>query len=138
MATLFVYLTLFILGGFLLYASLYAAAGSAVDSIQDSQQFNSIIMIPVILSIIIMMSVFNDVNSPIAVWASIIPFTSPVVMIARIPFGIPTWEIVLSLVILYATFLATTYVASKIFRVGIFMHGKRNSWRDLWLWIKER
>lgn len=138
MATLFVYLTLFILGGFLLYASLYAAAGSAVDSIQDSQQFNSIIMIPVILSIIIMMSVFNDVNSPIAVWASIIPFTAPVVMIARIPFGIPTWEIVLSLVILYATFLATTYVASKIFRVGIFMHGKRNSWRDLWLWIKER
>jgi ABC-2 type transport system permease protein len=138
MATLFVYLTLFILGGFLLYASLYAAAGSAVDSIQDRQQFNSIIMIPVILSIIIMMSVFNDVNSPIAVWASIIPFTSPVVMIARIPFGIPTWEIVLSLVILYATFLATTYVASKIFRVGIFMHGKRNSWRDLWLWIKER
>ena len=82
MATLFVYLTLFILGGFLLYASLYAAAGSAVDSIQDSQQFNSIIMIPVILSIIIMMSVFNDVNSPIAVWASIIPFTAPVVMIA--------------------------------------------------------
>lgn len=138
MATLFVYLTLFILGGFLLYASLYAAAGSAVDSIQDSQQFNSIIMIPVILSIIIMMSVFNDVNSPIAVWASIIPFTAPVVMIARIPFGIPTWEIVLSLVILYATFLATTYIASKIFRVGIFMHGKRNSWRDLWLWIKER
>ena len=138
MATLFVYLTLFILGGFLLYASLYAAAGSAVDSIQDSQQFNSIIMIPVILSIIIMMSVFNDVNSPIAVWASIIPFTAPVVMIARIPFGIPTWEIVLSLAILYATFLATTYVASKIFRVGIFMHGKRNSWRDLWLWIKER
>ena len=138
LASLFVYLTLFILGGFLLYASLYAAAGSAVDSIQDSQQFNSIIMIPIILAIIIMMSVFNDPNSPIAFWSSMIPFTSPIVMIARIPLGIATWEIVLSVVILYASFVATTFIASKIFRVGIFMHGKRNSWRDLWLWIKEK
>lgn len=138
LASLFVYLTLFILGGFLLYASLYAAAGSAVDSIQDSQQFNSIIMIPIILAIIIMMSVFNDPNSPIAFWSSMIPFTSPIVMIARIPLGIATWEIVLSVVILYASFVATTFIASKIFRVGIFMHGKRNSWRDLWLWIREK
>ena len=138
LASLFVYLTLFILGGFLLYASLYAAAGSAVDSIQDSQQFNSIIMIPIILAIIIMMSVFNDPNSPIAFWSSMIPFTSPIVMIARIPLGIASWEIVLSVVILYASFVATTFIASKIFRVGIFMHGKRNSWRDLWLWIREK
>ena len=138
LASLFVYLTLFILGGFLLYASLYAAAGSAVDSIQDSQQFNPIIMIPIILAIIIMMSVFNDPNSPIAFWSSMIPFTSPIVMIARIPLGIATWEIVLSVVILYASFVATTFIASKIFRVGIFMHGKRNSWRDLWLWIREK
>ena len=138
LASLFVYLTLFILGGFLLYASLYAAAGSAVDSIQDSQQFNSIIMIPIILAIIIMMSVFNDPNSPIAFWSSMIPFTSPIVMIARIPLGIATWEIVLSVVILYASFVATTFIASKIFRVGIFMHGKRNTWRDLWVWIREK
>lgn len=137
-ATLFAYLTLFILGGFLLYASLYAAAGSAVDSIQDSQQFNSVIMLPIILSIIIMMSVFNDPNSPIAFWTSMIPFTSPIVMIARIPFGIPTWEIIVALGILYASFIITTFIAAKIFRVGIFMHGKRNSWRDLWIWIREK
>ena len=136
LASLFVYLTLFILGGFLLYASLYAAAGSAVDSIQDSQQFNSIIMIPIILAIIIMMSVFNDPNSPIAFWSSMIPFTSPIVMIARIPLGIATWEIVLSVVILYASFVVTTFIASKIFRVGIFMHGKKPSFKDLYRWLK--
>ncbi|MBO5855816.1 MAG: ABC transporter permease [Alistipes sp.] len=138
LASLFACLVLFILGGFLLYASLYAAAGSAVDSIQDSQQFNSIIMIPIIISIIIMMSVFNDPNSSIAFWSSMIPFTSPIVMIARVPFGIPVWEIIVSLIVLYLTFIATTYLASKIFRVGIFMHGKRNTWRDLWVWIREK
>ncbi|MBR4963961.1 MAG: ABC transporter permease, partial [Alistipes sp.] len=85
---------------------------------------------------IMMMSVFNDPNAPIAFWASIIPLTSPIVMMARIPFGIPTWEIILSLVLLYAAFIATTWLASKIFRVGIFMHGKRPSWRELWQWVK--
>ena len=136
MAMLFAYVALFILGGFLLYASLYAASGSAVDSVQDGQQFNTIIMLPIILSIIIMMSVFNDPNSPRAFWASMIPFTSPIVMIARIPFGIPTWEIVVSLVALYLSFVFTTWLAAKIFRVGIFMHGKRPSWRELWQWVK--
>ena len=67
-----------------------------------------------------------------------IPFTSPIVMIARVPFGIPVWEIIVSLIVLYLTFIATTYLASKIFRVGIFMHGKRNTWRDLWVWIREK
>ncbi|MBP3547358.1 MAG: ABC transporter permease [Alistipes sp.] len=137
-ATLFAYVTLFILGGFLLYASLYAASGSAVDSVQDGQQFNTIIMLPIILSIIVMMSVFNDPNSPMAFWASMIPFTSPIVMIARIPFGIATWEIIVSLVALYLTFVFTTWLAAKIFRVGIFMHGKRPSWRELGQWIREK
>ncbi len=135
-ATLFLWLLLFILGGFLLYASLYAAIGSAVDSLQDSQQFNTVIMMPIILSIIVMMSVFNDPNSPLVFWASMIPFTSPIVMIARIPFGIPVWEIIVSLVVLYATFVVTTWLAAKIYRVGIFMHGKRPSWRELWQWAK--
>ena len=135
-AQLLAYLVLFILGGFLLYASLYAASGSAVDSVQDGQQFNSIIMMPIILAIIIMMSVFNDPNSPIAFWASMIPFTSPIVMIARIPFGIPTWEIVVSLVVLYLSFVLTTWLAAKIYRIGIFMHGKRPSWRELGEWLK--
>ena len=135
-ATLFTYLALFILGGFLLYASLYAAAGSAVDSVQDGQQFNTIIMMPIILSMIVMMSVFNDPNSPIAFWASMIPFTSPIVMIARIPFGIPTWEIVVSLVVLYLSFIVTTWLSAKIYRIGIFMHGKRPSWRELGRWLR--
>ena len=133
---LFAYLALFILGGFLLYASLYAAAGSAVDSVQDGQQFNTIIMMPIILAMIVMMSVFNDPNSPIAFWASMIPFTSPVVMIARIPFGIPTWEVVVSLVVLYLSFIITTYLSAKIYRIGIFMHGKRPSWGELGRWIR--
>lgn len=136
-AMLFTYLLLFILGGFLLYASLYAAAGSAVDSVQDGQQFNTVIMLPIILSIIVMTSVFNDPNSSLVFWGSMIPFTSPVVMVARIPFGIPTWEIATSLLILYATFILTTWMAAKIYRVGIFMHGKRPSWGDLWRWIRQ-
>jgi ABC-2 type transport system permease protein len=137
-AQLFVYLALFILGGFLLYASLYAAAGSAVDSVQDGQQFNTIIMMPIILSIFVMMSVFNDPNSPLAFWASMIPFTSPIVMIARIPFGITAWEIVVSLVVLYVTFVVVTWLAARIFRIGIFMHGKRPSWHELWQWLRTK
>lgn len=136
-AMLFTYLLLFILGGFLLYASLYAAAGSAVDSVQDGQQFNTVIMLPIILSMIVMTSVFSDPNSSLVFWGSMIPFTSPVVMVARIPFGIPTWEIVTSLLILYATFILTTWMAAKIYRVGIFLHGKRPSWGDLWRWIRQ-
>ena len=135
---LFAYLALFILGGFLLYASLYAAAGSAVDSVQDGQQFNTIIMMPIILAMIVMMSVFNDPNSPIAFWASMIPFTSPVVMIARIPFGIPTWEVVVSLVVLYLSFVLTTWLSAKIYRIGIFMHGKRPSWGELAKWLRTK
>lgn len=134
--SLFVWLLLFVVGGFLMYAALYAAAGSAVDSVQEGQQYNTIIMMPIILSIIIMMTIFNDPNSPVAFWASIIPFTSPIVMIARVPFSIPTWEIILSLVLLYATFILLTWLAGRIFRVGIFMHGKKPSWRELWNWLK--
>ena len=137
-AMLFGCLLLFVVGGFLLYAALYAAAGSAVDSVQEGQQYNTIIMMPIILSIIVMMSVFNDPNSPLAFWASMIPFTSPIVMIARIPFGIPAWEIVVSLVVLYITFIFVTWLAARIFRIGIFMHGKRPSWHELWMWLKTK
>lgn len=137
-AMLLVYLVLYLLGGFLLYASLYAAAGSAVDSVQDGQQFNTIILMPIILAMIVMVSVFNDPNSTMAVCFSMVPFTSPIVMIARIPFGIPAWQIVASLVILYATFAATTWVAAKIYRIGIFTHGKRASWQELWKWLRTK
>lgn len=137
-AEILAYMLLFMLGGFLLYASLYAASGSAVDSVQDGQQFNTIIMMPIILSIIVMMSVFNDPNSPIAFWSSIFPFTAPIVMIARIPFDIPLWEIILSLVLLYTTFIVTAWCAAKIYRVGVFQHGKRPSWRELWQWLRTK
>ena len=136
LAMLFGCLLLFVVGGFLLYAALYAAAGSAVDSVQEGQQYNTIIMMPIILSIFVMMSVFNDPNSPLAFWASMIPLTSPIVMIARIPFGIPVWEIVVSLVVLYITFIVVTWLAARIFRIGIFMHGKRPSWHELWQWVR--
>ena len=135
---LFGLLLLFMFGGFLLYAAMYAAAGSAVDSVQEGQQYNTIIMMPLILSVIVMMSVFNDPNSPLAFWASMIPFTSPIVMIARVPFGIPTWEIVVSLLVLYASFIAVVWLAARIFRIGIFMHGKRPSWSELWRWIRTK
>ena len=136
LAMLFGCLLLFVVGGFLLYAALYAAAGSAVDSVQEGQQYNTIIMMPIILSIFVMMSVFNDPNSPLAFWVSMIPFTSPIVMIARIPFGIPIWEVVVSLIVLYITFIVVTWLAARIFRIGIFMHGKRPSWHELWQWVR--
>lgn len=137
-ASLFGCLLLFVVGGFLLYAALFAAAGSAVDSVQEGQQYNTIIMMPIILSIIVMMSIFNDPNSPIAFWASMVPFTSPIVMIARIPFGIPWWEVAVSLVVLYVSFVVVVWLASRIFRIGIFMHGKRPSWRELLQWIRTK
>lgn len=136
LAMLFGLLLLFVVGGFLLYAALYAAAGSAVDSVQEGQQYNTIIMMPIIFSMFIMMTIFNDPNSPLAFWASMIPFTSPIVMIARIPFGIPVWEVVVSLLVLYLSFILMTWLAARIFRIGIFMHGKRPSWRELWQWVR--
>ena len=136
LAGLFLELLLYIVGGFLFYASMYAAIGSAVDTPQDAAQFNGIIMMPVILAIMVMMSVMNDPNSDLVFWCSMIPFTSPIVMMARIPFGIPTWEVVVSLIILFISFILMTWIAARIFRVGVFMHGKKPTWKDLGAWIK--
>ena len=134
---MFVWLLLFLLGGFLFYSAMFAAVGSAVDSIQDANQLQTPITMPFILALILAMSVFNDPNSSLAFWGSVIPFTSPIVMMARIPFGIPTWEIVLSLVLLYASVVAMAWAAGKIYRVGIFMHGKKPSLKELLSWIKQ-
>ena len=136
LAGLFLELLLYIVGGFLFYASMYAAIGSAVDTPQDAAQFNGIIMMPVIVAIIVMMNVMNDPNSSLVFWCSMIPFTSPIVMMARIPFGIPVWQVAVSLVVLYISFFLMTWVAARIFRVGVFMHGKKPSWKDLGTWIK--
>ena len=136
LATIFVWLLLFIIGGYLLYSALFAAIGSSVDSVQDAQQLQTPVMMPIIFSIIIMMTILNDPNSTLAVWCSYIPFTSPVVMMARIPSGVPVWQIVVSLAILYATFVAAVWFAAKIYRVGIFMYGKKPSFRELWKWVR--
>ena len=136
LAGLFLELLLYIVGGFLFYASMYAAIGSAVDTPQDAAQFNGIIMMPVIVAIMVMMSVMNDPNSDLVFWCSMIPFTSPIVMMARIPFGIPTWQVAVSLVVLFISFIAMTWIAARIFRVGVFMHGKKPTWKDLGAWIK--
>ena len=134
---MFVWLLLFLVGGFFFYSSMFAAVGSAVDSIQDANQLQTPITVPIILALILAMSVFNDPDSSLAFWGSIIPFTSPVVMMARIPFGIPTWEIILALVLLYLSVAGMAWVAGKIYRVGVFMHGKKPSFKELLSWIRE-
>jgi ABC-2 type transport system permease protein len=134
---MFVWLLLFLLGGFLFYSAMFAAVGSAVDSIQDANQLQTPITVPIILALILAMSVFNDPNSSLAFWGSIIPFTSPVVMMARIPFDIPTWQIVISLFLLYASVAGMAWVAGKIYRVGIFMHGKKPTFKELLSWVRQ-
>ena len=126
----------FMVGGFLLYAAMYAAVGASVDNVQDAQQLNTPIMLPIFLAFIILTTVMNDPNSPLVFWCSMIPFTSPIVMMGRIPSGIPTSEIIISIVILYATFIAMVWLAGKIYRVGIFMHGKKPTFKDLYKWLK--
>lgn len=133
---IFAYLLLYVIGGYLLYSAMFAAVGSAVDNVQDAQQLQTPIMLPIILSIFVMMVVMKDPNSPLVFWCSMIPFTSPVVMMARIPCGIPTWEIVVSLAVLYATFMAMVWLAAKIYRVGIFMYGKKPTFKELYKWIR--
>lgn len=129
-------LLVFMVGGFLLYAAMYAAVGASVDTAQDAQQLTTPIMLPIILSFIILTTVMNDPNSPLVVWCSMIPFTSPIIMMGRIPSGIPTWEIVTSLVLLFATFIVMVWLAGKIYRVGIFMHGKKPTFKELYKWLK--
>ena len=127
---------LFAIGGFLLYASLYAAVGASVDQAQDAQQLTMVITIPIIISFIVTMLIVQDPNSPVIQWCSMIPFTAPIVMVARIPSGVPTWEIVTSLVLLYATFVVCVWGAAKIYKIGIFMHGSKPKLKDLWHWLR--
>ena len=136
MAKIFSCLLLFVLGGYLLYSAMFAAVGSAVDSVQDAQQLQTPITIPILLSILMMLAVIRDPNSPLSFWGSMIPLTSPVVMMARVPYDIPMWEIVVSLAILYGSFIGMVWVAAKIYRVGIFMYGKKPSFKELWKWIR--
>lgn len=133
---LFAMLLLFLIGGFMLYAAVYAAIGSAVDNIQDASQLQSVVIVPIILGIVFGMMAASDPGSQLSVWTSMIPFTSPMVMMARIPFGVPAWQIAVSLVVLYASFFALVWVSAKIYRVGIFMYGKKPNVKELIKWMR--
>ncbi len=126
---------LFFVGGYLLYAAMYAAVGSAVSNMQDLQQLQLPVTIPLIAGFIAMIAALSNPEGPVAFWFGLIPFTSPIVMAARLPYGIPLWEITLSLVLLYGTFIAMVIVAARIYRVGIFMQGRRPSFAEIAKWI---
>lgn len=126
----------FFIGGYLLYSSLFAAIGSAVDNDTDTQQFMLPITIPLVLAIIMLFSIVDNPDGQIALWFSMIPFTSPITMMARIPFGVPWWQIIISMVLLVATFAGTTWLAGKIYRIGILMYGKKITYKELWKWLK--
>lgn len=128
-------LVFFILG-YLLYASLYAAVGAAVDSAGDAGQFVMPITIPLLVAFYVALMIVDNPNGPVAFWMSMIPLTSPVVMMVRVPFGVPVWEIVLSAVLLLGTFLALTWVAAKIYRIGLLSYGSKPSYKELWKWIR--
>jgi len=134
---LIVMFLLFFIGGFLLYSSLYAAIGAAVDNETDTQQFMMPIMVPLILAVYVGgFTVLEDPHGTVAQVFSFIPFTSPVVMLMRIPFGVPMWQQILSVVILFATFIGTVWFAAKIYRVGILMYGKKPSYKEIYKWLK--
>ncbi len=134
--SIFGYLLLFLIGGFLFYASIFAAIGSAVDNIQDASQLQSFAVLPIILALVFSFTVAQEPNSTLAVWLSMIPFTSPMVMLCRIPFSIPGWEIAVSVAILYLSFVVMAWISGKIYRVGIFMYGKKPNIKDLIRWAR--
>ncbi|MBO5903138.1 MAG: ABC transporter permease [Tidjanibacter sp.] len=126
----------YFIGGYLLYAAMFAAVGSAVDNEKDTQNLQTPISMPLILGLFVMLTAMQDPNSPLAVWCSIIPFTSPIVMVARLPYGVPAWELWTSIGVLFASFLAIVWLAGKIYRVGIFMYGKKPTFKELFKWMK--
>jgi ABC-2 type transport system permease protein len=136
-ATLLVCFVIFFIGGYFLYSSFYAAIGAAVDNETDSQQFLLPIILPLILGVYIgFFTVMNDPHGTVATVFSMIPLTSPIVMLMRIPFGVPWWQIVISITILFGTFFFVVWFASKIYRVGILMYGKKPTWKELYKWLK--
>ena len=126
----------YFIGGYFLYAAMFAATGSACDNETDSQQFTLPISIPLILAIVCSTAIANAPNSSLSIWLSMIPFTSPVAMMLRIPYGVPYWQIGVSIAILVLTFIVFTWLAAKIYRTGILMYGKKVSWKELIKWIK--
>lgn len=133
---LLLYTLLFFIGGFMFYSSIFAAIGSAVSNIQDASQLSSVATMPIIIGIVASMFILNDPNSTLAFWLCIIPFTSPMSMMARLPYGVDDWEIVLSVVVLYISFVFMIWLCGKIYRVGIFMYGKKPNLSEIIRWAK--
>ena len=123
------------LGGYRFYSALFGAVGAAVDNDADTQQFMLPITMPIVFSFIFAQMALRDPDGSLAFWTSIIPFTSPIVMMVRIPFGVPAWELALSMVLLVLGFMGTIWLASRIYRVGILMYGKKVSYKELGKWI---
>lgn len=121
--------------GYLLYSSLFAAIGSAVESATEAQQFTFIVMIPIIISFLMAQYTMQDPDSTIAFWSSMIPFTSPINMMVRLPYGVPVWELALSMILLVVGFLACSWISARIYRVGILMYGKKATWKELSKWL---
>ena len=122
--------------GYLLYAAMFAVIGSAVDNETDTQQLILPVILPLILGIYVMLSAMNNPDGARPFWFSMLPFTAPVVMMVRIPFGVPWWEVALSGSLLVGTFLGMTWVAGKAYRTGILMYGKKNSFKEIWKWLR--
>ncbi len=136
-ATMAILFVIYFLGGYLLYSSLYAAIGAAVDSETDTQQFMMPVMMPLMLAVYVgAFSVISDPHGPVATIFSLIPFTSPIVMLMRVPFHPPMWQIILSIILLIGTFVLTVWFASKIYRVGILMYGKKPTYKEIFKWLK--
>ena len=122
-------------GGYLLYSALFAAIGAAVDAEADTQQFMLPITLPLVFSFIVAQNVMQNPESTLGIWCSIIPFTSPITMMVRLPFGVPTWQIIASMLSLIAGFIFTTWLAARIYRTGILMYGKKPSWKEIGKWL---
>jgi ABC-2 type transport system permease protein len=136
--TILIAFLLYFIFGYLLYASMFAAIGSAVENEADTQQLQIPVTIPLLLGFFIAIYAFKAPESQIVFWGSMIPFTSPIVMLARLPFGVPTWELILSVAILIATFALFAWISAKIYKVGILMYGKKSTFKDLWKWLKQK
>ena len=129
------FLIFFVLG-YLLYSSMFAAVGACVDNEADTQQLILPVTIPLIIGLMIMLNAFQNPNSAVAVWGSIIPFTSPMVMVARFAYGVPAWQYILSIALLIVTFLVMAWISAKIYRIGILSYGKKATWKDIGKWLK--
>ena len=129
------FLIYFILG-YLLYASMFAAVGSAVENEGDSQQLQMPLTIPLMIAYFIILVAFQNPDSGVVVWGSMIPFTSPIVMLARIPYGVPMWQLVVSIALLLVTFFGCAWLSAKIYKVGILMFVKKSTFKDLWKWLR--